>query len=160
MAEAECCQAEPRTREIPYFGRNKIMRIAAHCFIATTSIFGFFGSALAADMTGAEIKAFLSGKTAYLETTAASAGGQAGQVVIFWSADGTALYRTPSGSMMHGTWEVKGNTNCTAWKERPGTGCVRYDKTGEIVTVIDVASGQTRAKIVKTAAGNVEKLAP
>jgi hypothetical protein len=41
-----------------------------------------------------------------------------------------------------------------------GTGCVRYDKTGETVTVIDVTSGQTRAKIVKTAAGNAEKLAP
>jgi len=136
------------------------MRTAARTIIITAGFVGFMGSASAGDMTGAEIKAFLSDKTAYLETTSASAGGVAGQVVIYWSADGTALYRTPSGSMMHGTWEVKGNTNCTAWKERPGTGCVRYDKAGEIVTVIDVASGQTRAKIVKTAAGNAEKLAP
>ena len=81
-----------------------LLRIAAHCFIATTSIFGFFGSALAADMTGAEIKAFLSGKTAYLETTAASAGGQAGQVVIFWSADGTALYGDPV--RIHHAWNM------------------------------------------------------
>jgi hypothetical protein len=136
------------------------MHIVARTILVTAGVVGFIGPASAADMTGAEIKAFLSDKTAYLETTAASAGGVAGQVVIYWSADGTALYRTPSGSMMHGTWEVKGNTNCTAWKERPGTGCVRYDKAGEIVTVIDVASGQTRAKIVKTAAGNIEKLAP
>ena len=61
---------------------------------------------------------------------------------------------------MHGKWEIKGNTNCTDWKERPGTGCVRYDKVGETVSVIDVTSGQTRAKIVKTAPGNAEKLAP
>jgi hypothetical protein len=128
--------------------------------LATTGVVGFMGSALAADMTGAEIKAFLSDKTAYLETTAASAGGAAGQVVIYWNTNGTALYRTPSGSMLHGTWEVKGNTNCTVWKERPGTGCVRYDKAGDVVTVIDVGSGQVRAKIVKTTAGNVEKLAP
>jgi len=55
---------------------------------------------------------------------------------------------------------IKGNTNCTDWKERPGTGCVRYDKIGDAVTVIDVASGQTRAKVVKTAPGNAEKLTP
>jgi hypothetical protein len=62
--------------------------------------------------------------------------------------------------MMHGNWEIKDNTLCANWKEKPGTGCVRYDKTGDAVTVIDAASGNTRAKIVKTAPGNAEKLAP
>jgi hypothetical protein len=80
--------------------------------------------------------------------------------VIYWAGDGTALYKTPSGAMMHGKWEIKGNTLCTDWKERPNTGCVRYDKNGDTLTVIDAASGKTRAKIVKTAAGNAEKLAP
>ena len=61
---------------------------------------------------------------------------------------------------MHGKWEIKGNTLCTEWKEKPGTGCVRYDKTGDTVTVIDAASGQTHAKIVKTATGNAENLTP
>src|SRR5262245_55937719 len=136
------------------------MRIVAGAIIVTTGVVGLIGSALAADMTGAEIKAFLSGKTVYLETTAASASGSAGQGVIYWATDGTALYKTPTGAMMHGTWEVKGNTNCTAWKERPGTGCVRYDKTGDTITVIDATSGQTRAKVVKSAPGNAEKLAP
>jgi hypothetical protein len=136
------------------------MRIVTRAIIITTGVVGLISSAYAADMTGAEIKGFLSGKTAYLETTAASAGGAAGQVVIYWAEDGTALYKTPSGAMMHGKWEIKGNTNCTDWKERPGTGCVRYDKAGDVVTVIDVASGKTRAKIVKTAPGNAEKLAP
>lgn len=137
-----------------------MIRIARLALVVTTGVVGLVGSAIAADMTGAEIKAFLSDKTAYLETTAASAGGAAGQVVIYWGKDGTALYRTPSGTMMHGTWEIKGNTNCTDWKERPGTGCVRYDKAGDIVTVIDATSGATRAKIAKTAPGNAEKLAP
>jgi hypothetical protein len=136
------------------------MRMLAHAFIVTSGIIGLIGPALAADMTAADIKAFLSGKTVYLETTAASASGAAGQGVIYWGEDGTALYRTPSGSMMHGKWEIKGNTNCTDWKERPGTGCVRYDKAGDVITVIDATSGQTRAKVVKTAPGNAEKLAP
>lgn len=131
-----------------------------HVMIVTSGVIGLNVSALAADMTGAEIKTFLSGKTAYLETTAASASGQSGQGVIYWSEDGTALYKTPSGGMMHGDWQIKGNTLCSNWKEKPGTGCVRYDKTGDAVTVIDAASGNTRAKIVKTAPGNAEKLAP
>ena len=136
------------------------MRIAAHSIIVTTGAVGLLGSALAADMTGPEIKAFLTGKTHYLETTAASAAGQAGQGVIYWTEDGTDIYKTPTGAMWHGNWEIKGNTNCTVWKERPGTGCTRYDKTVDAVTIIDASSGQTRAKIVKTVPGNAEKLAP
>ena len=136
------------------------MRIIAHAIIVATGVVGLLGPALAADMTAAEIKAFLSDKTVYLETTAASSSGQAGQGVIYWAADGTALFKTPSGTVMHGKWEIKGNTNCTDWKERPGSGCVRYDKVGDIVTAIDVASGKPRAKIVKSAPGNAEKLAP
>jgi hypothetical protein len=118
------------------------------------------GTALAAELTGAEIRSLLYGKTVYLETTAASASGKVGQGVIYWTEDGAALYKTPDGSMMHGKSEIKDNTNCTEWKERPGTGCTRYDKQGDVVTIIDVKSGQVRAKIVKTAPGNAEKLAP
>jgi hypothetical protein len=136
------------------------MRIATRAIIVATGVIGLIGPAFATDMTGAEIKTFLSGKTVYLETTAASSSGQAGQSVIYWAADGTALFKTANGSIMHGTWVIKDNTNCTDWKERPGSGCVRYDKVGDTVTVIDAASGKTRAKIVKTAAGNAEKLAP
>jgi hypothetical protein len=80
--------------------------------------------------------------------------------VIYWAEDGTALYKTPSGTIMHGKWEIKANTNCVEWKERPNMGCVRYDKTGDVVTAVDVASGQVRAKITKTAPGNAEQLAP
>jgi hypothetical protein len=136
------------------------MRIIAHATVVVAGIGSLIGSALAADMTAADIKAFLSGKTVYLESTAASAGGQAGQSVIYWAEDGTALFKTPAGTIMHGKWEIKGNTNCPEWKERPNTGCVRYDKAGDAITVIDVNTGQVRAKLVKTAPGNAEKLAP
>ena len=136
------------------------MRMAIPAALGIASAAALFAPALAADMTGAELKAFLSDKTTYLETTAASASGKAGQGIIYWAADGTSLYKTPAGSIMHGKWEIKANTLCVDWKERPGTGCVRYDKAGDAVTVIDAASGQTRAKIVKSAAGNAEKLAP
>ena len=113
---------------------------------------------LASDMTGADLRPFLSGKTIYLELTAASASSKPGQGAIYWAEDGTALYKTPSGAVWHGKWEIKGDTICTDWKERPNNACVRYDKTGDAVTVIDAASGQARGKIVKTIAGNAEKL--
>ena len=129
----------------------------AYVIIATCAL---GETALAADMSGADIKTFLAGNTAYLETTAASASAQPGQAVIYWNADGTALYKTASGTIMHGTWETKDNTLCASWKERPNTGCVRYDKSGDVISVIDAASGQVRVKILKTAAGNAEKLAP
>jgi len=143
-----------------FIQEERIMRTVACAIVVTSGVVGLIGSALAADMTAAEIKVFLSGKTVYLEATTTSASGQAGQGVIYWAEDGTALYKTPTGAMFHGKWEIKGNTNCADWKERPNMGCVRYDKTGDVVTVIDVASGQARAKITKTATGNAEKLAP
>ena len=136
------------------------MRFATSALMVAAGVAGLVGPAFATDLTGAEIKTLLSGNTVYLETTAASSSGQAGQSVIYWAADGTALFKTASGSIMHGTWVIKDNTNCTDWKERPGAGCVRYDKTGDKVTAIDAASGKVRATIMKTAAGNAENLKP
>jgi hypothetical protein len=120
------------------------------------------GTALADAMTGAELKEFLYGHTIYLQTTEASVSGKAGQGVIYWAEDGTALYKTADGRMMHGKSEIKGNTNCTEWKERPGSACTRYDRMGprEPITVIDAKSGEVRAKIVDRKPGNAEKLAP
>jgi len=136
------------------------MRSSTRIMLWAGSSLAVIGTAVAADMNGADLKAFISGKSIYLETTAASATGTAGQGVIYYAADGTALYKTPTGPIWHGTWEIKDNTLCTGWKERPNSPCLRYDKTGDAVTAIDAASGQTRAKIVKTAPGNAEKLAP
>ena len=136
------------------------MRSSTRIVLWAASSLALVGTALAADMSAAEIKTFLYGNTTYLETTPASASGKAGKGIIYWGTDGTAVYKTPDGSIMHGKSEIKGNTNCTTWKERPGTGCVRYDKTGDVITVIDVKSGAVRAKIVKSAPGNAEKLAP
>ena len=118
------------------------------------------GSATAAELTGAEIKELITGKSVYLETTGASATGTSGQGVIYYAADGSALYKTPKGVMWHGKWIIKDNTACVDWKEKPNNGCVKYDKQGDTTNIIDVATGQTRAKMSKIAAGNAENLAP
>ena len=136
------------------------MCIVARAIVVTAGAVGLAESALAADMTGTEIEAFLSGKTVYVETAAASATGKAGQGVVYWAEDGTALYKTPTGVIWHGKWEIKGNTACTDWKEKPNNPCLRYDKTGDTVTAINAVSGEIRGKVVKTTVGNAEKLTP
>jgi len=123
------------------------MHIVARALIVSACVVGALGSAVAADMTGAEIKTFVSGKTVYVETTADSSTGKAGEGVIYWAPDGTALYKTPMGVMWHGKWEIKGNTLCPNWKEKPNSPCARYDKTGDTIMIVDALRG----KVVKTA---------
>ena len=93
------------------------MRIAARTIIVTTGVVGLIGSALAADMTGADIKAFLSGNTTYLETTAASAAGTArpgrdllgcGRHVALQDADRCHLARQVGDQGQHGMHRLEG----------------------------------------------------
>jgi hypothetical protein len=45
-------------------------------------------------------------------------------------------------------------------KEAPNNPCVKYEKQGGTIAVVNLATGEVRGKILKTAAGNAEKLAP
>jgi hypothetical protein len=83
-----------------------------------------------------------------------------GQGVLYYAADGNALYKTGSGKVLHGTWTIKDNTSCITWKEQANNPCSRYDKTGDTITVINVATGQVRGKVLKVVDGNPEKIAP
>jgi hypothetical protein len=136
------------------------MRAIDRIAIVAVAHVWLIGSATAAEMTGAEIKELISGKSVYLELTAASVTGSAGQGVIYYAPDGSALYKTAKGVMWHGTWTMKDNTACVDWKESPNNPCTKYDKQGDTITTINVATGQARGKVLKTAAGNAEKLAP
>ena len=117
------------------------------------------GGASAAELSGPEITKLLSGKSLYLELTAASVAA-AGQGVIYYAADGTALYKTAKGSIWHGKWTVKDNTSCTDWQESPGSPCTKWDKAGDTISLLNATTGQVRGKVVKIADGNAEKLAP
>jgi hypothetical protein len=135
------------------------MRSITRSVIGVASLVAVVGTAIAADMTGDEIKATISGKTVYLECGGTSTGG-AGQGIIYFAADGSALYKSAGRGMLHGTWAIKGNTACTDWKEVPNNPCSRYDKQGDTISLINVATNQARCKITKTVPGNAEKLAP
>jgi hypothetical protein len=131
-------------------------------FATSAAAIAAVSPASAADMTAAEIKASAIGVTQYVELGAASVTGQAGQGMIYRAEDGTVLYKTPKGAIWSGTWEFKGNTLCTTRKQAttPGATCSRYEKTGDTISVFDAATGALRVKVLKTAPGNAEKLAP
>ena len=135
------------------------MRTIERAVISALGSVLLIGSAAAADMTGAQIKELQSGNSIYLENTATSTAG-AGQGVIYYATDGSALYKTGNGTVLHGTWTIKENTQCVDWKERPNNPCSRYDKTGDTITVINAVTGQIRGKVLKIVAGNAEKIAP
>ena len=119
------------------------MRNITRIAIAAAGSVCLIGPAAAAELTGAEIKELISGKTVYLECSAASTGG-AGRGIICSAADGSALYKSAGRGMLHGTWAVKENTACTDWKEVPNNPCSRYDKQGDTVSLINVATGLSR----------------
>lgn len=58
-----------------------------------------------------------------------------------------------------GPGRSKAISRATQWKQRPSA-CGRWDKTGETVSIIYSATGETRAKVVTTAPGNAEKPRP
>jgi len=66
------------------------MRTTVRAALATAGLIAVVGTAIAADMTGDEIKATISGKTVYLECGATSTGGT-GQGIIYYADDGSAL---------------------------------------------------------------------
>jgi hypothetical protein len=135
------------------------MRTIVSAAIGTAAIVCFIGQASAAELTGAEIKAMFSGKSTYIELSAASTGGQ-GLGVIYYAPDGTSLFQMAKGTLNHGTWTVKDNTLCNDWKEVPNNPCSKFDKQGDTVAVINASTGQARGRIVKIVDGNPEKLAP
>jgi len=135
------------------------MRAIKRVAITAIGSICMLGSAAAAELTGAEIKELLSGKSVYTELTASITGTQ-GLGIIYYDPNGTALYKTPKGVMWHGTWKIEGNTACTDWKESPNNPCTKYDKQGDALTSINVATGVARGKVTKIVPGNAENLAP
>jgi hypothetical protein len=135
---------------------DKMGKIKLAMMSATSSMF-LIGSAMAADLTGPQLKELLVGKSVYLETTATTVVG-AGRGVLYYAGDGAALYKTGSGRILHGKWSIKENTICIDWKEMRNNPCSRYDKRGDTITVFNVGTRRARGKVLKIADGNSEKI--
>jgi len=119
----------------------------AGAVIAAAGLVALTGAATAAELTGAEIKELISGKSLYMDFTTTSSGGS-GKGVIYYASDGTAIYKTAPGPVWHGTWAIKDNTACTEWKEFPNNPCSKWDKQGDTLTLINAVTGKRRGKLV------------
>jgi hypothetical protein len=135
------------------------MRAIERAVVPAIGSICMLGSAMPAELTGAEIKELISGNSVYLELTASITGAE-GLGTIYFDTLGLALYKTPKGVIWHGTWKIEGNTVCTDWQESPHNPCTKYDKRGDTITTIDVAAGVARGKVTKIVQGNAEKLSP
>jgi hypothetical protein len=46
---------------------------------------------------------------------------------------------------------------CVDWKEQPNNGCVKYDKQGDTIRIVNATTGQVRAKLVKIVPGEFQE---
>ncbi len=123
----------------------------------------FFASsfaAAAAEMTADEIKAFVSGNTVYIQTAVTSSTGDAGPGAVYYHPAGTVLYKTPKGQVWHGSWALRGDKFCVEWSEAKEYPCAQFERHGRAVIMVSLESGLLRAKVLRTAPGNAEQLAP
>ena len=127
-------------------------------FFAGLTLLAGTSSAKAGDLAGAEITKLISGNTVYIEFNAVNVNTGAGPGVLYYAADGKVTGKFPNGSAPKGIWVMKDNTSCITWDGQPPNPCTKYDKQGEVVTLINTGDGKPRGKIVKTSAGNAEKL--
>lgn len=117
-------------------------------------------TAMAADMSTDELRKFLIGRTYYLEVASGGTLATTGQAALYFDSNGLVLNRVPSGKIQQGAWTIQNNMVCVVWKDLASNPCSRYDKEGDIVYVINMATGQRRGKIIKSADGNAENLVP
>lgn len=134
---------------------STLLRAAWFGFIVLTT-----NQAIAADVSTDELRQFLVGRTYYLETTIGGTLAQSGQAILYFAPEGNVINRIPSGKIQQGAWTIKDNTVCVVWKDLPPNPCSRYDRQGDLVTVINAQTGQPRGKITKSADRNVEGLKP
>ncbi len=125
---------------------------ALAAFVATAPL-----AAHAADLTAAQIQDMTLGKTLYMNFEANTTAGQ-GAGFIYYPDAKSVILKTPTGAIWHGVRTVKGDTVCIEWKEQPNTGCTRFDKTGDVMTLIRIDTNKPRGTVTKVVAGNPERL--
>ena len=136
------------------------MRSKTSIWTVVIGSLSFISSAVATELTSAEIKKLVTGNTLYIETRPESV-----TKTLYYVPDGTVLFKTWMGDVRHGTWTVKDNAICTYFivaQSKNVNPCSKYDKRGDTIDLIDSSSstGAVRAKILKTAPGNAENLKP
>jgi len=104
-------------------------------------------------MDGAQLDALMTGNTLYLEEP-----NGAGEIVLWYGADGVAMARLPSGSMLDGTWSIKGDSSCIVWSYSPKDSCSKILRSNESMTLNEADSDRLLGTVFRIVPGNVENL--
>ena len=120
--------------------------------MATTLAAG--GSASAdTQMTGPQLDALMTGNTVFLTEP-----GSGGEIVLWYGADGVAMARLPSGSMLDGTWSVKGDLSCIMWSYSPKDSCSKMVKRDGEMVLLENGTDRLLGTVRRIVPGNIEQL--
>jgi len=105
------------------------------------------------EMTGAQLDALMTGNTIYL--TEPTGGGE---IVLWYGADGTAMARLPSSSMLDGTWSIQGDLSCIVWSYSPKDSCSKMVKRDGIMELLENGTDRLLGTVRSIVLGNAENL--
>jgi len=104
-------------------------------------------------MTGAQLDALMTGNTVYL--TEPNSGGE---IVLWYGADGKAMARLPSKSMLDGTWSIKGDSSCIVWRYSPKDSCSKLIKRADEMVLLEADTNRLLGTVTRIVPTNVENL--
>jgi hypothetical protein len=118
------------------------------------------GASAAAEtaLDDAQIDGLLTGNTVYLDLPPGGPGGPGGIAPFLYGADGRAVAKLPSGTMLRGTWTIQDGRYCVDWDNGPKNSCTRLIKADAAIRFVDAAAGETRGRVEKIVPGNPENL--
>lgn len=104
-------------------------------------------------MTGVQLDALMTGNTMYL--TEPNSGGE---IVLWYGADGTAMARLPSGTILDGTWSIKEDLSCIVWSYSPEDSCSKIVKCPGRVELLEAKTHRLLGTVRSIVPGNAESL--
>ena len=104
-------------------------------------------------MSATQLDALMTGNSIYLEEP-----NGCGEIVLWYSADGTAMARLPSSSMLDGTWSIKGDASCIVWSYSPKDSCSVLVKRDGQMLLLEVGTNRLLGTVKRIVPGNSEEL--
>jgi len=104
-------------------------------------------------MNALQLDALMTGNTIYL--TKPNGGGE---IVLWYGADGRAMARLPTSSMLDGTWSIKRDESCIVWSYSPKDSCSALVKHDGSMVLLEVGTERLLGTVRRIVPGNAEGL--
>jgi hypothetical protein len=104
-------------------------------------------------LNNAQLDEMMRGKTLYLEEPTSG-----GEIVLWYSNEGIAMARLPSGNLLNGTWSIKNNLSCIVWSYSPKDSCSKLVKYQDRLELKENNTDRLLGTVTKISLGNSEGL--